>query len=1158
LVTFFEALRGREAPQEEPLAMRGVVAGAKAYLLARLFVEQRRSLLIITPDDRQRDLLYDDLRCFLADVHTVMEENRAPRECVYRYHTHPSGQSEAIEAQQQRALLTYQPLWRLLAAEPIVVVAAVTALGYGVLPPAALQQHLVSIQVGAFCALDTLLATLTESGYRRVPMVEGVGEFSVRGGILDLFSPGEAHPWRIEFFGDEIETIRTFDVASQVSVAAVSQVTVAPMHPLSPNCLERPDSIERLRTYLHAHGCSAEQSAAYLEALRRHHPAAWPWGAEGFFYDTVQSPLGYLPASALLCCVDMEDTLLTLHQTSEGYELEVGGTSVPLPPDHFIPASEVARQVRMRTHLAFMQYDPPPETPAVRTLQTRSAPQFFGGLDRFIGRLRQWQADGYCVLILCRFALEAQRIQELLAAYDIGSRAVPTPAACLSDETIEPGTVLLGVGELSQGCVLPEMHLIVLRTVEILGEKKPAETATSSRTPATRRGLDVLQAGDRVVHVDYGIGIYRRMTFLDIEQDGGEFMEVEYADGAKLYVPSYRLSVVQKYTGGEGSNGQLDRLSGSTWARTKARVKTSLLAMAEDLVKVHAARQTRSGYGFSHPTAMHRDFEASFEYTETEDQLRAIQQVMEDMERPTPMERLVCGDVGYGKTEVAMRAAFKAVYDGKQVAILVPTTVLAQQHYDTFRSRFAAYPVEIGMLSRMRRRKEQQQLLEKLRHGTVDIIIGTHRLLQKDVRFKALGLLVVDEEHRFGVAHKERIKRLSTDIDVLMLTATPIPRSLHMALIGLRQFSIIETPPEGRSPIQTRVLPFDDETLQRAIRQEQARGGQVFFVHNHIDTLPAIKQLLTRLVPECRIGIAHGQMSERQLEKIMCQFLERQFDLLLCTTIIESGLDIPSVNTIIIDRADRFGLAQLYQLRGRVGRRAQQAYAYLLVPGDLVLSTTARKRLEAIEEFNALGSSFQLASRDLEIRGAGNLLGPQQSGYIASVGYRLYCQMLEEAVRTARGEDVPIRVEPELRLEVQGYIPQEYIDSEAQRLELYQRLAAVEHMDALKALAQEFRDRFGVLPVVTQRLLAVVEIKILARQLGLERIEQRREAVILTFHAQTPVQPDQLLGWLHARGRGFHFESERQVRFALDGETIEARFGHLKKHLQQLLQIVGE
>jgi transcription-repair coupling factor (superfamily II helicase) len=517
------------------------------------------------------------------------------------------------------------------------------------------------------------------------------------------------------------------------------------------------------------------------------------------------------------------------------------------------------------------------------------------------------------------------------------------------------------------------------------------------------------------------------------------------------------------------------------------------------------------------------------------------------------MDRLVCGDVGYGKTEVAMRAAFKAAYDGKQVAVLVPTTVLAQQHFATFRRRFAPYPVATEVLSRLCSRQEQQRVLDGLRHGRVDIVIGTHRLLQKDVQFKNLGLLVVDEEHRFGVGHKERIKQLSAHVDVLTLTATPIPRSLHMSLVGLRDFSIIETPPEGRSAIATLVAPFAEETIQRAITQELARGGQVFFVHNHIDTLPAMHALLERLVPACRVVVAHGQMPERALEKAMLRFLEREFDLLLCTTIIESGLDMPAVNTIMINHADRFGLAQLYQLRGRVGRSTQQAYAYLLIPGELVLSETARKRIEAIEEFSALGSSFQLAARDLEIRGAGNLLGAQQSGHIASIGFHLYCQMLNEAIRSTRGEAVPVRVDPELRLEVQGYIPPDYIDSEAQRLEVYQRLATVEDLTACARLCQEVQDRFGPMPDAVQRLGAVVEIKTLARQLAIERLEQRRDEVRLTFHPQTPVQPDQLLQWLHAVGPGFRFHAEHTVCVAIAETTSEARLAWLKKHLQQLL-----
>jgi transcription-repair coupling factor (superfamily II helicase) len=745
-------------------------------------------------------------------------------------------------------------------------------------------------------------------------------------------------------------------------------------------------------------------------------------------------------------------------------------------------------------------------------------------------------------------------MQQLLAEYELGSQALAACVACLSDETARPGAILLAVGDVSQGFVFPEAQLVVLRMEEIFGEKKRVPTATPAPSRRALLDLGTLRTGERVVHIDYGIGVYRRMTFLEVGQERGEFMELEYAEGAKLYVPVDRLSMVQKYLGGDsGEAMHLDRLGGASWARTKERVRASLLGMAEELVQLHAARQTRPGYSFSPTTALHREFESRFEYTETEDQLRAIQQVIADMEQPRVMDRLVCGDVGYGKTEVALRAAFKAVYDGKQAAVLVPTTVLAQQHFETFQRRFAAYPVHLDVLSRLRSRTEQQRVLDGLAAGRGDIVIGTHRLLQKDVRFKNLGLLVVDEEHRFGVAHKERIKQLSAQVDVLTLTATPIPRSLHMALVGLRDFSMMETPPEGRSAIETFVMPFAEETIQQAIRQELARGGQVFFVHNHIDTLPAIQAMIERLVPTCRVGVAHGQMPERSLEKIMLRFLEREFDLLLCTTIIESGLDIPAVNTIIINHADRFGLAQLYQLRGRVGRSTRQAYAYLLIPGQLVLSDTARKRIEAIEEFSALGSSFQLAARDLEIRGAGNLLGPQQSGHIASVGFQLYCQLLQEAIRTTRGEAIAVRVDPELRLEVHGYLPPEYIDSEAQRLELYQRLAAVEDEPALAGLCQELKDRFGPMPEAVQRLLTVVEIKILARRLALERVEQRRQEVCLTFHPQTPLQPDHLLQWIQSAGIVFRFPSEQVACVVVAAEAPEARLAQLKKLLQQLL-----
>jgi transcription-repair coupling factor (superfamily II helicase) len=1153
-VTFFDDLWQQPADGQRPLlALRGAIAGAKGYLLARLFAERRAPLVVVTPDARQRDLLCDDLRCFLRGMLSPAMPWQELAEVVCCYEPHVADAPGTLIYQQRRALATYQPLWRLLSTTPVVVVASVASLRYGVVPIEHLRRCWFHLQVGELFPLQRLIVTLIEHGYRRVSIVETVGEFAIRGGIIDVFSPGQRHPVRIEFFGDEIETIRAFEAHSQISVATFSETFIAPVSPLHKRTLDFPAGFARLRAWLIEHGWSERQVETHVEYWDAQAPAAWPWSLEGFFYPTLQQVLDYLPETGLLCCVDMEDVFVTLQQLPPPAPVQIGAQVFPLPLSHLHALETTAQQLQNRLDVALVQYDSPATSAARRVLQTRGTPQFFGGLDRFITQVRQWLAEQLCVVILCRLPLEVQRMQDFLAEYDLGSQTLSLPAVYLSDETIRPGAILLSVGEVSQGFIFPEARLVVLREEDIFGEKKrtrPAGTAPSRRMFAE---LATLQPGDRVVHVDYGIGLYRGMSVLEVGNDRAEFMELEYAEGVKLYVPTDRLSIVQKYTGGEGEKAPLDRLGGTSWMRTKERVKTSLLAMAEDLVKLQAARQMAPGYGFSRHTALHHEFESRFEYVETEDQLRAIQHVMADMERPRAMDRLVCGDVGYGKTEVAIRAAFKAVYDGKQVAVLVPTTVLAQQHFETFQRRFQSYPVTIGVLSRLRSRKEQQQVLDGLRVGQVDIVIGTHRLLQKDVRFKDLGLLVVDEEHRFGVGHKERIKQLTTHVDVLTLTATPIPRSLHMTLVGLRDFSIIETPPEGRSAIETFVVPYAEETIQKAIRQELARGGQVFFVYNQIDTLPAMQAMLERLVPECRIGLAHGQMPERRLESIMIQFLQRDFDVLLCTTIIESGLDIPSVNTIIIHQADHFGLAQLYQLRGRVGRSSQQAYAYLLIPGTTMLSEAARKRIEAIEEFNALGSSFHLAARDLEIRGAGNLLGAQQSGHIASIGFQLYCQMLEEAIRTTQGDTMPVRIDPELRLEVQGYIPRQYVDSEAQRLELYQRFASVEDLPGLTALCREVQDRFGPLPEEVERVIAVVELKMLARRLAIARLVQRRSDVSLTFHPQTPVSADQLLRWLQTAVEAFQFQSEHVVRISIFAATAALRLVRLKKHLQELL-----
>lgn len=1151
-MTLFATLQPpHQAPQRPRLTLQGAIAGTQSYLLARLAVEQQTSLFIVTPDARQRDLLARDLGTFFSAPPADLQYSNASKHCVCTYDPHPAVTPGSVASQQQRAVHTYEPLWRLLEPEPVLVVATVESLRYGVVAPTQLRQRLLTVHSSAFLALDTLIAALVERGYRRTPLVENIGEFSVRGGILDLFSPGQHAPWRLEFFGDEIETIRTFDVQSQTSIATLSRIVIAPMQPLSRQQYQDTQGFAALQTHLLAHGWNEARVTANLERWRELAPAEWPWGMETFFCDTVQSPLDYLPSAGLLCGVDTEALSAALRQLPPPEVLRAGEETAPPPAEHLTPDATLAQQLHDRINVSLTAYQTVDTAPTTTSIHARGAPQFFGGIERFITQLQQWQRDSLCTLIMCRLSLEAERMQRLLATYELGSRLLTACHDSLYDTTLQPGTILISVGEISQGFVIPEYRLALLRDVDVFGEKK-AEPSRPRRSRKALLDFGTLQPGDAIVHMDYGVGRYRRMTFLDTGHNSGEFMELEYADGAALYVPSYRLSVVQKYSGSESDEVRMDRLGGSSWTRTKERVRASLLDMAESLVQVHAVRQTRDGYRFSPQTALHREFENAFVYAETEDQLQAIEDVIADMEQPRPMERLVCGDVGYGKTEVALRAAFKAIYDGKQVAVLVPTTVLAHQHAETFQQRFDSYPVEIGVLSRLRSRKEQQHVLTGLQHGTVDIVIGTHRLLQADIHFKNLGLLVIDEEHRFGVSHKEKIKNLRAHVDVLMLSATPIPRSLHMTLVGLRDYSMIDTPPEGRTAIQTIVAPFDDATIQQAIRHELERGGQVFFVHNRIDTLPALQAMLTRLVPTCRIGIAHGQLPERSLEKIMMQFLRREFDLLLCTTIIESGLDIPSVNTIIIHHAERFGLAQLYQLRGRVGRSTQQAYAYLLIPGDLLLGDTARKRIEAMEEFSELSSGFQLAARDLEIRGAGNLLGPQQSGHIASVGFDLYCQMLAEAIRTTRGEAMPVRVDPELRLEMQGHIPPTYVDDEAQRLDLYRRLATVETHEALTKLSQELADRFGPLPDALQRLLAVVECKISARQIALERIEQQRQAVLLTFHPQTPIDSTTLLQWLHTTAPDFRFQSEHTVRLPLSGETPESRLALLKKHLKQL------
>jgi transcription-repair coupling factor (superfamily II helicase) len=712
--------------------------------------------------------------------------------------------------------------------------------------------------------------------------------------------------------------------------------------------------------------------------------------------------------------------------------------------------------------------------------------------------------------------------------------------------------LLICLGGLSSGFALPSARFLCVDEHEIWGTRRPRDRRWRPSPRARLFNYRDLKPGDYIVHLDYGIGIYRGTTILKVGAEESEFLALEYADQDKVYVPIDALHLVQKYVGSGGELPSLSKLGSGNWKRTRRRAKEAIRQVAEQLLRLYAAREVSSGFAFSPDAHWHQQFAEAFSFEETDDQLRAIEEVRADMELARPMERLVCGDVGYGKTEVALRAAFKAVMDGKQVALLVPTTILALQHWQTFTRRFEPYPVTVEMLSRFRTPPEQKKVLKSLQAGHADIVIGTHRLLSKDVSFKALGLVIVDEEHRFGVAHKERLKRLQTQVDVLTLTATPIPRTLHLSMVGVRDMTVIETPPANRLAIRTYVLKFGEGVIQEAITRELARGGQVFFVHNRVESIGAMYRYLHRIVPQARIAIAHGQLPEQALERVMLRFVKREIDILLCTTIIESGLDIPSVNTIIVNRADRFGLAQLYQLRGRVGRDRFQAYAYLLIPGEKILAGLPWERLKAMLEFAHLGSGLQLAMRDLEIRGAGNILGVQQSGHIAAVGFDLYCKLMEEAIRELKGERVEEEKELQVVLKIGGFIPKEYIPHTPHRLDIYQRLYAVEHEGMLAELRDEISDRYGAPPEPVEKLFRLVELRALARALGLLKIERRQQTIVFTFDPATPVPPEKIVALLREHSRLLRFIPDQTLELTLTVEGWPAVCDAVKKILQRL------
>ena len=938
---------------------------------------------------------------------------------------------------------------------PRVLVTSVQALSQPVVGPERLRRESLELATGQEFARDRLIEWLTEREFERLPAVDRPGEFSVRGGIVDVFPVGAEQPLRVEYFGDQVASIRRFDPATQRSQAEVPAATILGI----------------------THRALAEAERAGPDRS----PAA-------------TSLLGYLSDDFLVAWLEPIES----QQRAESY-LRAEGARGGL-----LRFADLWAQCRRFRRLLLYRFQPPGR----EALHLDTGPLPFEGRDtpRLIGELLGLTERLEHVLVVCSNQAEANRLRELLTPSGPEERP-PAAAEPPGGRGGRADRVRLVEGRLSEGFLWPQLSLALIPHHQLFSRYVQRRVP---RRPAAGRPVEdllELEPGDCVVHVAHGIARFRGLKTLEREGRREEFLVLEFARRVRLYVPASRIDLVQKYIGGFGGRPELSRLGTAAWQRRKEAVARAVGELAREMLQMQAARQTEPGFPFSPDDDLQAQFEAEFPYQETEDQLAVLAEIKRDMMRPRPMDRLVCGDVGYGKTELAVRAAFKAALAGKQTAVLVPTTVLAQQHHRTFAERLADYPVRVAELSRFRTRGEQARILGGLATGAIDIVIGTHRLLQRDVQFKDLGLVIIDEEQRFGVAHKEHLKRLRRTVDVLTLTATPIPRTLHMSLLGLREVSVLNTPPQDRLAIRTSVLPFDRRRIREAILHELARGGQVFFVHNRVHNIEQVAAALRLLVPEARIAVGHGQMPEHLLERRMAAFLDREVDVLVATTIIESGLDIPNANTIIINEADTFGLADLHQLRGRVGRYRHRAYAYFLLPRQRLITGPARRRLKAIQDYAQLGAGFRIALRDLEIRGAGNILGPQQSGHIAAVGYELYRQLLEGAIRRARGEPEPRTSDCYVDLRLPAYFPPGYLPTDAEKMALYRRLSQAHTLEDLEEVRGELRDRFGPLPREARLLLARHALRLQAAEIGITSMVRTEDRVIVHFEEARRAAP---------------------------------------------------
>jgi transcription-repair coupling factor (superfamily II helicase) len=1044
-----------------------VIAGAAGALpglvLAAASAEFPGPILLVTADEKSAETVAADAMAFgLSGVFVAPEASLTPYQRVA-----PSLKYRKAEFSLLSSLVAGSCR---LAAVPARFL-------FARLPrPASFRSRRLGLAKGAAREIGSLIAFLAREGYRKTDLVLETGDFAVRGGLVDLFAPDSARPCRVEFDGDEIASIRTFDPDTQRSEARLEEMVVAPMSPIA----ESPEADELLEKRLGRASSAAERSL-FLAAVS---------GETATLFEYFEAGVVAL-FEPELCGKALEDW-------RDRIEADYNSERDPIPPDELCHSLEsIQAVVSARAEFAFDRAGLFPGEPL--GLSGQEAPSFEGRVAEAAAEIRRLVGAGERMAVAVAPHGGPEKIARFAAEYGLEGLEILT-------------------GRISAGFRLRSARLTLSSEEQIFGPERTPLPSRRRASEAFVSDLRDLKGGDYVVHADYGVGRFRGLKRIPVEGSEREFVEIAYSDEKVLLLPVERLDLVQKYSGAEGVEPKIDRLGGASWGRRKEAVRKAVKDLSEELLRLYAKRAEAQGFAFSKDSPWQKEFEDAFEYTETPDQAQAILDVKRDMEKASPMDRLLCGDVGYGKTEVAMRAAFKAVLDGKQVAVLAPTTILADQHYRTFTRRFAAFPVSIELLSRFRSREEQKRIVRDVAEGTADILIATHRMLSRDIRFRDLGLLVVDEEQRFGVAQKERVKEWKTSVDVLSMSATPIPRSLNFSLSGIRDLSIIETPPRNRLAIETQIIPKNPDLVREAISFELARGGQVFYIHNRVETIEAEKTFLAELLPGARIVVGHGQMGEGQLEKTMLDFVSRKHDILLATTILENGIDIPSVNTIVIDRAGTFGLSQLYQLRGRVGRSDKAAYCYLVVEAGAALTETARQRLATIREFCDLGAGFRIAAKDLEIRGAGNFLGAEQSGHIAAVGLEMYLDLLEQAVRGQQGEEAPPERSVNILLGHEISIPASYLPDESLRLALYKRIARARNDEEIFAIARETEDRFGSSPAPVLHLFEYARLRRRAERLGLRSLEKKGAVLRLVFEEAFRAGAEKLVG--AARGIG--------------------------------------